>query len=76
MHRFAVAYQHNRQKASTFSSLLEKIPGVGPATAQKLMEKFGTLEKVKKARKEQLMEIPGLSETVAEHILAFFAEEE
>ena len=76
VHRFAIAYQHNRQKASTLSTTLEKIPGVGSATADKLMKQFGTLAAVKKADKQQLLQVPGLSERIADNILRFFAAQE
>ncbi|MFV0575582.1 MAG: NAD-dependent DNA ligase LigA [Vibrio sp.] len=48
---------------------------VGEATAQNLATHFVTLEKVRSATKEQLIEVPDVGQVVAEHIVHFFAQE-
>ena len=58
-HRFAVTYHsHLRSKAST-ASLLEEVPGIGPATRKKLIKHFGSFRGVKSASEESLIEIVG-----------------
>ena len=49
---------------------------VGTQTAILLAKKFKTIEKLKTAEKDELLEIPDIGEVVAESILAFFADEE
>ncbi|UCE11090.1 MAG: DNA-directed RNA polymerase subunit K [Candidatus Thorarchaeota archaeon] len=54
------------------ASVLVNVPGVGPKTAEKLVEKgFESLEKVSKAKAEVLAEnVPGLSVAKAESVIA------
>ncbi len=75
VHRFAIAYQQNRQKATTLSSTLEKIDGVGRSTADKLMKQFGTMDKIRQASEQELAAVPGISARVAKNIVLFFAGE-
>ena len=49
---------------------------VGGQTATALARKFGSLDKLMIATKEELLEIPDIGEVVAESILAYFADEE
>ena len=48
---------------------------VGEATAQNLALHFHTLEKVRVATKDNLIEVPDVGQVVAEHIVHFFSEE-
>ncbi|MGO1191486.1 NAD-dependent DNA ligase LigA [Vibrio casei] len=48
---------------------------VGEATAQNLAQHFKTLDKVRKAAKDELIEVPDVGQIVAEHIVHFFAQE-
>lgn len=69
-HRFAVTYHsHLRNKAST-ASILEQVPGVGPATRKKLIKHFGSLRGVKSASQESLREVVGdrRARAIKEHI--------
>lgn len=49
---------------------------VGAQTAMALANKFGSLEKLSEATKEELLSIPDIGEIVAESILAYFADED
>ncbi|MBQ2660034.1 NAD-dependent DNA ligase LigA [Candidatus Saccharibacteria bacterium] len=49
---------------------------VGAQTATALANKFGSLEKLSEATKEELLEISDIGEIVAESILAYFADED
>ncbi len=49
---------------------------VGTQTATLLANKFGSLEKLQNAEKDELLEIPDIGEVVAESILAYFADED
>lgn len=49
---------------------------VGSQTAIALANKFGSLEKLATAEKDDLLDIPDIGEVVAESILAFFADED
>jgi excinuclease ABC subunit C len=53
-HRFAVTFHRQRRGAARLTSELLEIPGVGPKTARKLLETFGSLERLKQATEEEL----------------------
>jgi len=50
------------------------IPNVGFKTAKDLAKRFGTLEAVRKATREELLAIPDVGEIVADSILKFFSD--
>ncbi len=56
-HRFANSKREGRQKASTFHSMLDEIPGIGEATKAALIERFGSVEAVLAATDDKLGEI-------------------
>lgn len=68
-HRFAITAHRNLRGKQRLISRLDQIPGVGPARKKALLKKFGSLEGVKKASPEQLTEIAGVTEKLAEDIL-------
>lgn len=51
------------------------IPNIGEKTAAQLAEHFGSMEKLSWASAEQLMEIEGFGEIVAQSVVSFFLEE-
>ena len=53
-HRFAVSYHTVLKRAKQTSSILEEIPGIGPATKRKLMKEFGSVRGISAATNEQL----------------------
>lgn len=71
-HRFAIEYHKSLRSKTQVKSVLDDIPGVGPARRKALMRHFKSLEDIKKATVEELMEIPELNERTAEDIVAFF----
>ena len=54
VHRFAIAYHHQKHTKSAKRSQLDNIPGVGEARKKKLLQHFGTVTAVKQADVEQL----------------------
>ena len=54
VHRFAIAYHHQKHTKSAKRSQLDSIPGVGEARKKKLLQRFGTVSAVKSATVEQL----------------------
>lgn len=58
-HRFAVSYHSVLKQKRQTSSVLDDIPGIGPATRKKLIRHFGSLRGVKDASKDELSDIVG-----------------
>ena len=71
-HRFAIEYHRSLRGKAQVRSVLEEIPGVGPARRKALMRRFGSLEEIRNATREELLEIPELNEKVVQEILAYF----
>ena len=65
VHRFAVSYHRSRRKATSLSSTLTDIPGVGPTRAKALLKHFKTITAIRNASIEQLCEVEGISEKTA-----------
>ena len=68
-HRFAVTFQRKQRQLATLVTELTDIPGVGPATAQKLMKALGSLKRIKLASVDDLAAVAGRSaaEKIAAH---------
>jgi len=68
-HRFANGYNALLYRRRMKESLLDEIPGMSPRKKKLLLEKFGSVERVKRATAKQIAEIPGISEKSATAIL-------
>ena len=71
-HRFAIEYHRSLRSKDQVKSVLDDIPGIGPARRKALMRHFQSLEEIRNAEVEQLMEIPEITQKVAEEIYTFF----
>ena len=72
-HRFAIEYHRSLRSKTQVRSVLDDIPGVGPARRKALMRHFKSLEEIRQATVEDLMDIPEMNERTAQEIVAFFA---
>lgn len=57
VHRFAVSYHRNRRARAMTRSILDEVPGIGPARKQELQKKFKSMKRMKAASLEELEEI-------------------
>lgn len=60
-HRFGISFHRDKRSANFLQSSLESIEGIGPGSIEKLLAKFGSLQKIKKASFDQLKEEIGAS---------------
>jgi len=67
-HRFAVVGHRRRRDRRSTHSLLEDIPGIGPARRTALLDYFGSNSKIRQANVEQLRKVPGIDTKLAELI--------
>jgi excinuclease ABC subunit C len=71
-HRFAIEYHRKLRKKRIIRSELDQIPGIGPARRKTLLTHFGSVERIKQASLEELSQIEGISQKVAENIFHYF----
>lgn len=67
-HRFALAYNRKLRRRRTLRSRLSEVEGVGPSREQALLKRFGSLEAVRAASAEELVETPGVGAATARRI--------
>ena len=72
VHRFTVSAMDKSKRKTLKTSSLEKIDGIGTAKAKKLLAYFKTLSALKKAGKEDIAKVEGISSTDAENIYHYF----
>ena len=72
MHRFAITYMSGVKGKKMIKSVLEDIPGIGPKRRAALLRTFGSIDAIRKATPEQLMEVDGMTAAAADSIIAFF----
>jgi excinuclease ABC subunit C len=71
-HRFAIEFQRKLRLKVGLRSILEELPGIGPAKRRALLRKLGSLRAVREASEEALNEVPGISHRDAATIRRFF----
>jgi excinuclease ABC subunit C len=69
-HRFALGFHRTRRDAKTRESILDALPGVGPARRRALIRHFGSPERLLAATPEELEGVPGVPAKVGREIHA------
>lgn len=72
VHRFAITFHRGTRGKKMTHSVLEEIPKIGPKRRKALMEKFRSIDAIRKASYEDLMETEGMNSRAAESVLEFF----
>ncbi len=67
-HRFAITYHRNLREKSIRESILDEIPGIGPAKKIKLLKTFRSIYGIARARIEEIARVAGVSERIAEEV--------
>lgn len=71
-HRFAIEYHRSLRSKEQVHSVLDDIPGIGPARRKALMKEFLSLEEIQAAGVEQLAALPAMNEKAAQAVYDFF----
>lgn len=69
-HRFAITFNRSLRGKRSLVSVLDGIDGVGKVKKKALLEKFKDLSGIMNAKKEDLMTVDGIGETLADEIIA------
>jgi excinuclease ABC subunit C len=67
-HRFAITHHRGRRDRAMTSSLLDELPGIGPARKRALLAHFGSPEAVVAATSGELQAVPGLPAKVGREL--------
>jgi len=67
-HRFAIAYHHILRSKKLIKSVLDDIEGVGEKRKKSLLNRFGSVENIKKASIEELCSLKGIDLKTAERV--------
>jgi len=70
-HRFAITHHRSRRDKDMTTSILDELPGVGPARKRALLQHFGSPEAFLAASREELESVPGLPGKTARELYTF-----
>lgn len=71
-HRFAIEYHRSLRSKEQVHSILDDIPGIGPARRKALMKAFSSLEAIREASEEELAKVPSMNAGSAKKVFDFF----
>lgn len=69
VHRYAITYQAQKHKKTSYQLEITKVKGIGDKKAMKLMTHFKTKENLKNASAEEISKVAGVNITVASELL-------
>ncbi len=72
VHRFAITYHRSLRDKRTLHSILDDIPNIGQKRRMALLMKFGSIDNIKKATLEELLETESIDNKAANSIFAYF----
>ncbi|MFA0740458.1 MAG: hypothetical protein DFNUSKGM_000565 [Candidatus Fervidibacter sacchari] len=75
-HRFALKYHRKRRTQKTLRTILDEVPGIGPARKKALLQHFGSLEALMKASVDELAKVPHMNRKVAKVLWEFLHQRE
>ncbi|MGB1787305.1 MAG: excinuclease ABC subunit UvrC [Acidimicrobiales bacterium] len=67
-HRFAITYHRQLRKKAMKDSVLDGVAGLGPSRRARLIEEFGSINKIRQATLEELLKLTWLPEGVAKSV--------
>lgn len=71
-HRFAIEYHRSLRSKEQVHSVLDDIAGIGPSRRKALMKKYQSLDAIKAATVEDLMDTESMNEKAAQAVYEFF----
>ena len=69
VHNYSISYHRSLRDKKMTKSILDDIPGIGPKRKKALMDRFKDVDKLKKASKEDLVAIDGITDRLADEVL-------
>ena len=72
-HRFAITAHRKRRSKGMTASVLDGVPGLGPARQAALLRHFGSVKRLRAASVEEIASVPGMGERTAAAVVAALA---
>jgi excinuclease ABC subunit C len=63
-HRFAITYHRNVRQKRMVGSRLDTVQGIGPKRKKALIQRFGSVDGIRKASDEELRSLPGITDDI------------
>ncbi|WP_432665942.1 excinuclease ABC subunit UvrC [Wukongibacter baidiensis] len=76
VHRFAITYHKTLRDKSLIQSVLDDITGIGKKRKSELLKHFGSIERIRKASIDELKDVEGMNEKIANTVYEFFKKRE
>ncbi len=70
-HRFAIEYHRKLRSKEQTKSVLDEIPGIGPARRRALMSYFKSMAELRDATEEEISGVPGMNKAAAASVYGF-----
>jgi excinuclease ABC subunit C len=74
-HRFAITFHRKLRRERNFKSVLEEIPGIGDKRKRALLSHFGSLKRIRSATAEDIAQVEGFNEQLADRVQRFLSTE-
>ncbi len=71
VHRFGITFHRNKRSKGTFKNELSEIPGIGPQTAERLLQHFVSVKRIREKSAAELETVVGRAK--AERIVQYFS---
>ncbi len=68
VHRYSIRFHRETRKKTQRKSLLDSIPGIGPAKKKALLREFGSVKRIREADEEELCRVKGIHSKLAREI--------
>jgi len=72
-HRFAITYHRKKRGKATVRTALTDIPGIGPARARTLLNRLGSVARIRDAAVADIAALPGFDESLARRVCEHLA---
>lgn len=73
VHDTAIRYHRKRRKQASKHSVLDEIPGIGPARRRALIRAFGSVQGIKEAGEDAVADLPGMPRKLAARLISYLS---
>lgn len=72
VHRFAIEFHRKSREKAIIHSILDEIQGIGEKRKKELLKHFGSIDKIKRASLEELLQVESMNKNSSEAVYNFF----